>query len=83
MSTLGKIIVALTTLAATVAPAAARDLAGAGKALKPVTWGIEQAGTTRLQQVAFAAGAGKALPRLPSSRRTQVTGWLSSCPKAG
>ena len=72
MSTLGKIIVALTTLAATVAPAAARDLAGAGKALKPVTWGIEQAGTTRLEQVAFAAGAGKALPRLPSSRQGEI-----------
>ena len=72
MSTLGKIIVALTTLAATVAPAAARDLAGAGKALKPVTWGIEQAGTARLQQVAFAAGAGKALPRLPSSRQGEI-----------
>ena len=72
MSTLGKIIVALTTLAATVAPAAARDLAGAGKALKPVTWGIEQADTARLQQVAFAAGAGKALPRLPSSRQGEI-----------
>jgi hypothetical protein len=72
MSTLGKIIVALTTLAATVAPAAARDLAGAGKALKPVTWGIEQAHTARLEQVAFAAGAGKALPRLPSSRQGEI-----------
>jgi peptidyl-Asp metalloendopeptidase len=72
MSTLGKIIVALTTLAATVAPAAARDLTGAGRALKPVTWGIEQADTARLQQVAFAAGAGKALPRLPSSRQGEI-----------
>jgi hypothetical protein len=72
MSTLGKIIVALTTLAATVAPAAARDLAGAAKILKPVTWGIERADTARPQQVAFAAGAGKALPRLPSSRQGEI-----------
>lgn len=72
MSTLGKIIVALTTLAATIVPAAAREPAGAGTALKPVTWGIERPNTARLQQVALAAGAGKALPRLPSSRQGEV-----------
>ena len=43
-----------------------------GKVPKPVTWGIEQAGTARLQQVAFAADAGKALPRLPSSRQGEI-----------
>jgi hypothetical protein len=70
MSTLGKIIVALSTL---VAPAAAAGVAAtAGRALKPVTWGIERPGTAQLQQVALAVGAAKALPRLPSARQDEI-----------
>jgi peptidyl-Asp metalloendopeptidase len=72
MSTLGNMIVALSALAATVAPAAAGETADAAAALKPITWGIERPGTARLQQVALAVGAAKALPRLPSARQGEI-----------
>src|SRR5581483_4318050 len=78
MRTLGKILVAATSLAVTLAPAAAREAAHAARALKPVTWGLEQpsARKARDQQVALApahaAAAAKALPRLPSSRPAEI-----------
>jgi hypothetical protein len=72
MSSLGKILLFLTTLAAMAAPAASREPALAARALKPVTWGMEQPGSLHLQRAALAGEAAKALPRLPTTRQAEI-----------
>lgn len=81
MNTLGKIFVALTSLAITLAPAVAGEPAGearGAKLLRPVTWGIEQPSSPRTleQKLALApsnaATAAKAIFHPQTSRAAEI-----------